>query len=154
MARTTTPSCYVPKTSSGPCVHANATLREIVRFYLGAHCAPKDNLYLQLQRHIQALLPRNRCSLEEVALLIRLHSRTLQRRLASSGMDFEDRVNQIRQQQASQLMRDTRLTVAQISLEQGYRRTTSFCRAHHRWFGMTPMEHHQQAQPRVKAAPK
>ncbi|WP_296285166.1 helix-turn-helix domain-containing protein [Pseudomonas sp.] len=69
-------------------------------------------------------------------------------------MDFEDRVNQIRQQQASQLMRDTRLTVAQISLEQGYRRTTSFCRAHHRWFGMTPMEHHQQAQPRVKAAPK
>jgi AraC-like DNA-binding protein len=130
-----------------PCSQADATLHEIVRFYLDAHCTPNDNLYLQVQRHILALLPRNRCSLEEVARLVDIHPRTLQRRLAASGMDFEDRVDQIRRQQAAQLLRDTHLTVAQIAVELGYRRTTSFCRAHHRWFGVTPIEYRLQAQP-------
>lgn len=143
-----------PEDLKRPCTRADATLHEIVRFYLDAHCAPDDNLYLQLQRHIQALLPRNRCSLEEVARLIGIHSRTLQRRLASSGIDFEDRVDRIRQQQAAQLLRDTTLSVAQIAMELGYRRTTSFCRAHQRWFGMTPIEHRQQAQSRVKTSRK
>lgn len=135
-----------------PCNQADATLHEIVRFYLDAHCTPEDNLFLQLQRHIQALLPKSRCSLEEVARLLGMNSRTLQRRLASSGVDFENRVDGIRRQQAAQLLRETGLTVAQISAELGYRRATSFCRAHHRWFGMTPIEHRLQSQPRFKSA--
>ncbi|OII58614.1 hypothetical protein BIW19_01735 [Pseudomonas putida] len=35
-------------------------------------------------------------------------------------------------------------SVGQISNELGYRRTTSFCRAHLRWFDMTPLEHRRQ----------
>ncbi|MEP9317702.1 AraC family transcriptional regulator ligand-binding domain-containing protein [Pseudomonas sp. LABIM340] len=142
----------LPQALKQPCANADATLHEIVRFYLDAQCAPEENLYLQLQRHIQALLPKCRCSLEEVARLMGFNTRTLQRRLASSGKDFEERVDQIRQEQAALLLRNTQLTVGQISQELGYRRTTSFCRAHHRWFGMTPIEHRFQAQPRFKTS--
>ncbi|MBD9513676.1 AraC family transcriptional regulator [Pseudomonas sp. PDM22] len=139
-----------PKDLKQPCIQADATLHEIVRFYLDAQCTPDNNLYLQLQGHIQTLLPRGRCSLEEVARLMSLHSRTLQRRLASSGMDFEVRVDYFRRKQAEQLLQNTNLTVAQIATELGYQRSTSFCRAHHRWFGMTPIEHRLQYQPRFK----
>ncbi|MCP1625357.1 AraC family transcriptional regulator [Pseudomonas nitroreducens] len=124
-----------------PCARHDATLHSIVKFYLEAHSGSDDKLGAQVERHIQALLPRQRCSLEQVAQLLDLHPRTLQRRLASDGIDFEEHVDQIRRRRAEQLLGQSDLAIAQIAQELGYRRTTSFCRAHHRWFGMAPIEH-------------
>ncbi|WP_286915243.1 helix-turn-helix transcriptional regulator [Pseudomonas sp.] len=90
------------------------------------------------------LLPSQRCTLEQVALALELNPRTLQRRLASDGIDFEDYLDGMRRRQAQQMLRSTGLSVGQIASELGYRRTTSFCRAHLRWFDMTPLEHRRQ----------
>jgi AraC-like DNA-binding protein len=135
-----------------PSDEADEVLHDIARFYLEAHCAPQDGLCLQLQRHIVSLLPKNRCTLGEVGRLVGLHPRTLQRRLADIGLDFEEQVDQIRRLQATQMLRETTLSVMQIATELGYRRTTSFCRAHHRWFNMTPLEHRLAEQARFSVA--
>ncbi|GHS81967.1 putative transcriptional regulatory protein [Pseudomonas sp. PAGU 2196] len=122
-------------------VSHDPTLHAIVRHYLENQAVACDSLRAQVERRIQMLLPNQRCSLEQVALALELNPRTLQRRLASDGIDFEGYLDDLRRQQAQQMLRSTTLSVGQISSELGYRRTTSFCRAHLRWFDMTPMEH-------------
>lgn len=124
-----------------PCIKHDATLHAIVRYFLEHQDITCDSLRTQVERNIQALLPYQRCTLEQVALALALNPRTLQRRLASDGIDFEAYLDNIRRQQAQQMLRATSLTVGQIASELGYRRTTSFCRAHLRWFAMTPLEH-------------
>ncbi|MFJ3077140.1 AraC family transcriptional regulator ligand-binding domain-containing protein [Pseudomonas sp. NPDC087029] len=126
------------------CVHHDAALHAIVRHYLEQQAAPCDSLCAQVERIIQMLLPSQRCTLEQVALALELNPRTLQRRLASDGIDFEDYLDGMRRRQAQQMLRSTGLSVGQIASELGYRRTTSFCRAHLRWFDMTPLEHRRQ----------
>ncbi|MDT4878601.1 HTH-type transcriptional regulator VirS [compost metagenome] len=124
-----------------PCARHDPMLHSIVKFYLEAHSDTDEKLGFEVERQIYALLPKQRCSLEQIAQLLDLHPRSLQRRLASDGIDFEERVDEIRRRQAEQLLGHTDLTVGQIALELGYRRTSSFCRAHQRWFGISPMEH-------------
>lgn len=126
------------------CVHHDAALHAIVRHYLEEQAVPCDSLCAQVERIIQMLLPSQRCTLEQVALALELNPRTLQRRLASDGIDFEDYLDGMRRRQAQQMLRSTGLSVGQIASELGYRRTTSFCRAHLRWFDMTPLEHRRQ----------
>lgn len=123
------------------CLHHDATLHAIVRFYLEAHGDVDDDLVAKVARKIQTLLPSRRCNLEQVAYSLGLHPRTLQRRLSEDGVDFEEHLERIRRRQATYMLRHTTLGVAQIAGELGYRRTTSFCRAHQRWFDMTPLEH-------------
>lgn len=127
-----------------PCARHDPMLHSIVRFYLEAHSTADEKLSLEVERQIHALLPVQRCSLEQVALALRLHPRTLQRRLANDGIDFEEHVDAIRKHRAEQLLSQSNLTIGQISLQLGYTRATSFCRAHQRWFGMTPVEHRRQ----------
>jgi AraC-like DNA-binding protein len=124
-----------------PCARHDAMLHSIVKFYLEAHSGADEKLGFEVERHIHALLPRQRCNLEQVAQLLDLHPRTLQRRLANDGVDFEEHVDRIRRRRAEQLLGESELPIARIAQELGYRRTTSFCRAHHRWFGMAPIEH-------------
>ncbi|WP_394558574.1 AraC family transcriptional regulator ligand-binding domain-containing protein [Aquipseudomonas alcaligenes] len=124
-----------------PCGKHDAMLHSIVKFYLEAHANPDEKLAFEVERHIQALLPKQRCSLEQIAKILGLHPRTLQRRLANDGFDFEDHVDDIRRQRAEQLLEHSNLNVEQIALELGYRRATSFYRAHQRWFGIPPIEH-------------
>jgi AraC-like DNA-binding protein len=126
------------------CVRQDAALHAIVRHYLEDQAVPCDSLRAQVERKIQMLLPSQRCTLEQVALALELNPRTLQRRLAGEGIDFEDYLDGMRQRQAQQMLRSTGLSVGQIAGELGYRRTTSFCRAHLRWFDMTPLEHRRQ----------
>ncbi len=126
------------------CVHHDTDLHAIVRQFLEHRATPSDNLLAAVERKIQMLLPAQRCTLEQVALALHMNPRTLQRRLASDGIEFEAHLDAIRRHQAQQMLRETTLTVGQIANELGYRRTTSFCRAHLRWFAMTPLEHRRQ----------
>ncbi|HKS11940.1 MAG TPA: AraC family transcriptional regulator ligand-binding domain-containing protein [Pseudomonas sp.] len=125
-------------------VSQDATLHAIVRYYLEHQAVPSNSLRGQVERTIQMLLPSQRCTLDQVSLALDLNPRTLQRRLASDGIEFETYLDGLRRRQAQQMLRTTPLSVGQVSSELGYRRTPSFCRAHLRWFDMTPLEHRRQ----------
>ncbi|WP_238211300.1 AraC family transcriptional regulator [Pseudomonas sp. PAGU 2196] len=122
-------------------VKRDAELHEMVRYFLELRAFPASGLKAQVDEYIKILLPSQRCTLEQVALALQLNPRTLQRRLANEAIDFEECLDHIRRCQAEQMLQKTSLSIGQISSELGYRRTTSFCRAHLRWFEMTPLEH-------------
>lgn len=130
-----------------PCVRVDPTLHAIIRFYLDAQVAPQAGLRAQVRQQMRQLLPQQRCSLQQVAQELGMATRTLQRRLDEEGVEFEAEREQLRRSLAQELLVHSQLSMAEVAKELGYRCTTSFCRAHQRWFGMAPLAHR-----RAKAA--
>lgn len=136
-----------------PCVHADPGLHAIIRFYLDNHADgdSPSSLRVQMLQQMHALLPRHRCSLEQVAPALGMSVRTLQRRLKDAGMDFEDELDRMRRDLAEQLLLHSALSVAHVAHELGYRCAASFSRAHQRWFGMSPLMHRRHSEQRRHA---
>jgi AraC-like DNA-binding protein len=72
-----------------------------------------------------------------IARLLELHPRTLTRRLRGEGVTFSSILDKTRYEFARQLLRDTRLPVADISVALGYAESASFNHAFRRWSGTT-----------------
>jgi AraC-like DNA-binding protein len=71
----------------------------------------------------------------EIAALLSLHPRTLQRRLDELGTSFETIRDEVYRTTASRYLRETDLALAQVAAAMGYSEHSAFTRACHRWFG-------------------
>jgi AraC-like DNA-binding protein len=96
-----------------------------------------SGLHGDVHRTIRLLLTQQ-CSRREVARRLGLHERTLGRRLQASGTTFQRLLDDTRRDFAQQLLRDTRVPVAQVAAALGYGDPTVFTRAFTRWTGRTP----------------
>lgn len=136
-----------------PCVQADPGLHVIIRYYLDNHAdgAVPGSLRMQMLQQMHALLPRHRCSLEQVAAALGMSVRTLQRRLKEAGMDFEDELDRMRRGLAEQLLLHSTLSITQVAHELGYRCAASFSRAHQRWFGVSPLMHRRHGEQHTTA---
>jgi AraC-like DNA-binding protein len=77
-------------------------------------------------------------SIEQVADVLHVSSRTLKRRLAEHGVTYSALVDEERRQQALMLLRSSTLSLEEISLRLGYSTVPNFSRAFRRWTGGTP----------------
>nr|WP_245157967.1 helix-turn-helix transcriptional regulator [Burkholderia multivorans] len=75
-----------------------------------------------------------------VAAVLALHPRTLQRRLCAEGTSFEILRDDVRKQLAVHYLRNTRLSIGQISLMLGFPAQSALSRACRQWFDLTPSE--------------
>ena len=89
---------------------------------------------------IEALLPTGRCSAEEVARSLGVDRRTVQRRLAGSGLTFSAMVHRKRVRLAEQFVANPRLSMTEISDRLGFTETSSFSRWFRAEFGCSPRE--------------
>ena len=89
-------------------------------------------------RLIDALLPRGYPVIEEVAHLLRISPRTLQRLLAEQGVSYSDMVERCRCTAACQVLETTQAPIQDIAIALGYRDASSFSRAFRRWTGAAP----------------
>lgn len=76
---------------------------------------------------------------DEVAVLLELHPRTLQRRLKEEGEGFADVQTRVRHDRARKLLQGTDLDIEAISLKLGFQDRHSFTRAFTRWEGVSPV---------------
>jgi AraC-like DNA-binding protein len=75
--------------------------------------------------------------LKKVAGLLAVHPRTLNRRLSADGTTFSALQADVRYEVARQLLRDTRMSIADIAFALGYAESAPFDRAFRRWSGIT-----------------
>lgn len=75
---------------------------------------------------------------DEVAVLLELHPRTLQRRLKEEGEGFAEVQTRVRHDRARKLLHDTDLDIEAISIKLGFQDRHSFTRAFTRWEGVSP----------------
>jgi AraC-like DNA-binding protein len=95
---------------------------------------------LTVQRHVELLLPRGRCTLEDVASQLGTSTRTLQRRLAHERTEFSIVANEVRRSLASRHLRDPRYPVSQVSTLLGFSEPSAFSRWFLAQFGQSPRQ--------------
>ncbi|MCJ7558795.1 MAG: AraC family transcriptional regulator [Gammaproteobacteria bacterium] len=76
--------------------------------------------------------------LGEIARSQHIASRTLIRRLKSEGSSYQGILQEVRKQQAIELLSDASLTVKQVSYLLGYKDPSNFGRAFAQWTGKSP----------------
>lgn len=76
--------------------------------------------------------------LSQVARSLGMSARTLQRRLASEGVTYQNLIGQARLELAKSLMADTEYSLAEIAFLTGFSEQSAFTRAFKRWAGRTP----------------
>jgi AraC-like DNA-binding protein len=87
---------------------------------------------------LRILLLSGRSSAQEVAALLYLHRRTLNRRLHDQGTNFQHILDEIRFEAACQLLDNTQLSLTDIAASLGYSESSAFTRAFRRWSGAVP----------------
>jgi AraC-like DNA-binding protein len=87
---------------------------------------------------LRSALLTGRGSLEQIAELFSMHSRTLSRRLAEFDTGFQELVDESRFEIARQMLEETELSVEQIAEAIGYTGASAFARAFRRWSDMAP----------------
>ena len=101
-----------------------------------------EDLAGHIQRVLRRLLVGGACQkdtcIEQVSSLFGVHRRTLNRRLREKGTTFRELIDATRYEMARQLLRDTALSISQISAALDYAETAAFVRAFRRWSGTTP----------------
>ncbi len=90
----------------------------------------KNSIIEQTQILIQQNLASGKITQQNIAKLLGMSDKTLQRRLKAENEKFKNLVNKIRLQQAKQLLNELTLTIDQISINSGFAEPRSF----YRWF--------------------
>jgi len=81
------------------------------------------------------------CSMDQVAAMLGIHRRTLDRYLQEHGVQYGDLVESVTTDVARQLLRDTELQVQHVAEALHFSSAANFATAFRRWTGMTPSEY-------------
>lgn len=87
---------------------------------------------------IGKLLVTGRCTRDLVADCLRLHPRTLQRRLGAAGTSFSELFDEQRHRLAADLVSRQSMPLAQVASTLGFSDQSSFNQAFRRWTGASP----------------
>jgi AraC-like DNA-binding protein len=101
----------------------------------------EQDLVARVRRAVALGLPRGQGDLEAVSRTFALTARTLQRRLAQEGTSFQRLLDEARSVAATRQLRESSLSIAEISFVLGYSEPAAFHRAFRRWHGVTPQEY-------------
>jgi AraC-like DNA-binding protein len=97
---------------------------------------PQGHTTADLVRHaLTRTMGLTRGTKPEIAALLSLHPRTLQRRLDELGTSFATVRDEVYRTTASRYLGETDLALAQVAAAMGYSEHSAFTRACNRWFG-------------------
>lgn len=96
------------------------------------------SLVRDVVRALRLLLLQGRSSGDDVAALLSMHRRTLNRRLQTKGTTFQQLLDQVRLDLARQLLATSDISLDDLAATLGYTAVSSFMRTFRRWTGTTP----------------
>jgi AraC-like DNA-binding protein len=124
-----------------PVKGADSTIRAKLEEAVASYWAVAEPTMAQkVSRILRARVIVENATLESVAAELGLHPRTLNRRLKDEGSTFRDLLNDARYEVARQLLRVTRVDIADIGEALGYADPSGFTRAFERWSGLSPSQ--------------
>jgi len=126
----------LPLRRADPYLHG--TLRRSVE-EMGLLRSPADLLELAIRARLRDALADRGADMQQIARLLGMSVRTLQRRLGSSGRSWGDVVESFRRDEANRLLSGP-MPLVDVAVRLGYREQSSFTRAFRRWTGRTPAQ--------------
>jgi len=121
---------------------------------LEAQAQARDDfdVVFRLRRTLRVLLLARVASAEQVARLLSMHGRTLNRRLRAEGTRFQKLLDEARLEAACQLLDIAHIPITEIAASLGYAETSAFSRAFRRWSGVTPVQRRRRFQKKPQGA--
>ncbi|HEY9546961.1 MAG TPA: AraC family transcriptional regulator [Solimonas sp.] len=104
-----------------------------------------SNLLAELQRCIRDALPDGGATLDAIAATLGFSERTLQRRLQSVQLNFQQLVERLRFEAACQYLLQGDLPLTEIGYQLGYSEPSAFSRAFRRWSGVSPLAYRRRS---------
>jgi len=122
-----------------PVASANRATFHLLKGYLDRiKACSRATIVEQVEACVRDGLSSGRCTLACCAKKLGIPVRTLQWRLAESGVSFSDILEKQRIELAKDYLEDDRLKLEEIAALPGYSEQASFGRAFKRWTGLTP----------------
>ena len=141
--------CIDRRELSLPLTTANPQLQAIVERYIEVNTpAPGPDTARRVKQAISQIMRNGNASVEDVAQLLSMHPRTLQRRLTEEGTTFEKVRDEVRKELAEVYLANHVVPLAQVAHLLGYANQSVLTRSCLRWFGKTPLAMRQQIAPR------
>ena len=103
-----------------------------------AAAAGRGELLQEVYRALRVLLLHGKSSGNDVAQMLAMHRRTLNRRLEAQGATFQGVLDRVRFDVARQLLADTQVAIDDVAAALGYAGVSPFMRSFRRWSGTTP----------------
>ncbi len=120
-------------------VGADESLREIAVDFLATNFrAPEQTVATRVEQALRSTLGTARCNKVDVAGMLSLHPRTLQRQLAAEGATFAELRETVRRRSAQHYLCETHLPLIQLAGVLGLSEPSVLTRSCRRWFGATP----------------
>jgi AraC-like DNA-binding protein len=98
----------------------------------------------EVRRALGRLLFNGRPHIREVAAATDMSVRTLQRRLAETGLTYSAVVDELRAGEARRRLAEPEVLMKQVAADLGFCEPASFTRACRRWTGLSPREYRRQ----------
>lgn len=98
----------------------------------------RKNIVEQVKSEIIKQLPNGNVTDSTVGQALHINDRTLQRRLKEQHTTFKTLMNEVREDLAATYIKDTNLSLSEISFLLGFGNISSFSRAYKRWTGEPP----------------
>ena len=105
----------------------------------------RADVVANVRARIVELLPGGECSKRRVAEALYMSPTTLHQRLLERGTGFHQLLNDIRRELACGYLRQSRVSVTEITFLLGFTDVSNFTRAFKRWTGTSPTQFRDQA---------
>ena len=103
-----------------------------------AQLPERTGLAEQVQRALTRHLDAGSTGVNAIARQLAMSSRTLQRRLASEGVSYQQLLDAARKEAARRYLIEPSLAISEVAYLVGYSEPAPFHRAFKRWYGVTP----------------
>jgi AraC-like DNA-binding protein len=100
----------------------------------------RDSVATQVKARLLGRLSSGHATEESVAQALNMSLRSLQRRLKEEGASYKDLLNETRRELATQYVKNSRLSIGEITYLLGFSEPSNFTRAFRRWQGVSPSE--------------
>jgi AraC-like DNA-binding protein len=103
----------------------------------------RGDLGMRVRSQLIEHLPGGHANEAEIASMLNVSQRSLQRKLKEQGISFTRLVENTRRELGLQYVRDPQHSFNEIAFLLGFSEPANFSRAFKRWYGKTPTEYRQ-----------
>ena len=133
---------YISRKTYGANVEgANASFRQVAEDYIYRNFGVSEQSASERVRQaLRRTLGTSNSDKSNIAALLALHPRTLQRRLEDEGTSFAAIKDEVRKQLVLEYLGTTNMAISQVSLMLGFPAQSALTRACRQWFSATPLQ--------------
>ena len=118
---------------------SNPALREVAQDYLSRYFRnPNEKFSASVRKGLRVHLSTSHANKIQIASMLGLHPRTLQRKLVQEGTSFDQIKDDLRKELALQYLWETQIPMSQLAGILGFSEQSALTRAIKRWFNASP----------------